>query len=231
MGKRMSTTEKRKKTTAFLLKALDRMDTFSDTKNAKFYRDLFNGMTDSEFDQYMRDMRDGNECFYVYMPNMSKRPSLDTLIEIAKENRVEIFHRIKMLDEHTGEYFVTSHKYPVLRLPIRRMQQFLDKKMSVPRGDTKVNSMTGQVAFEDQSAKLSNPEIQALQSKGLSNTLNELVAIRGGNVEAWSGEMKRQAEEQGKVLLSDIDGGTSRTAQVTQVLLECMMLSTNLTER
>ena len=104
--------------------------------------------------------------------------------------------------------------------------------MSVPHSDRKVDAMTGQVAWEDQSATITNPEIQALISKGLPNILKEVVTVRGGNIEAWNGEMKQQAEETGTVNLDEIgDNSITRSAVVTEVLLESMLLDTNLTER
>lgn len=227
----MNMSEKRKAATTYLINALKSIDSHALGANVTRYEKLLSQMSDREFNKFMIAVRDKEACIYVYMPNMTKRPKVEDLLQIAKKQGIKIFHRIKKYDSVTNKYFVTNEEYPVVRIPIRRLQQFQDKKISVPHGSNKVDSMTGQVAWEDECAALSNPEIQAMQAKGLSATLHELVAIRGGNIEAWSGDMRRQAEETGEVLLEDIAGGTTtRTAKVTQVFFDCMMLDSNIVE-
>lgn len=227
----MDISKQRKKAMEYLITALTQIDTLCDGANVKRYTDLLDPMSDAQFDKYMKALKDKKTCIYVYIPNMEKRPSIKNLLDIAKEHGTEIFHRIKLFDETTSEYYLTNEKYPVFKIPIRRMQQFLDKKMAVPHGDTKTDGMTGQVAWEDKASTISNPEIQALNAKGtgLSKTLHELVAVRGGNVEAWNGEMKQQAEETGVVYLEDVGlSSNTRTAIVAQTWLEGMLLENNL---
>jgi hypothetical protein len=224
----MNISEKRKKTEKYLLSAIEFIDKNGTGENIKRYQKMFSTMSDTEFDKFMNMLRKNKTCIHMYYPNMTKRPTLDNIIEAAKKFNVKLFHRLKKYDNITKKYFITNEAYPVFRLPIRRMQQFLEKKISVPKGDSKVDTLTGQVSFDDRSAKLTNPEIQALQSKGLSNSLHELLTIRGGNIEAYSGEMKRQAEETGTVLLKDISGGSkTRSAVVAQLFFEGMMLESN----
>ena len=228
----MNITDKRKKATAYLLSSLKKIDKLGSGENVKRYEELFASMSDNKFDKFMKDVRDETTCIYTYFPNMTKRPSLADTIGIAEQLDIKIMHRIKLYDSGTDSYYLSNEEYPIVRVPVRRQQQFLDKKMSVPSSDKKINAMTGQVAWEDQSATITNPEIQALVSKGLPNVLKEVVTVRGGNIEAWSGEMKQQAEETGSVDLDIIgQNSISRSAVVAEVLIECMMLDTNLTER
>ena len=225
----MDITKQKKKAIAYLVAALTPIDKLSDVKNVDRYESLLEAMSDVQFDKFMKSLRDKKTCIHIYLPNMTKRPSIKNILDIAAEQGTSIFHRIKLFDETTGEYYLTNEKYPVFKIPVRRLQQFLDKKMSVPQGDTKTDGLTGQVAWEDKAATISNPEIQALQAKGLSISLHELVAVRGGNVEAWNGEMKQQAEESGVVYLDDVGNTSStRTAIVAQTLLEGMLLDNNL---
>ncbi len=168
---------------------------------------------------------------YVYLPNLDKHPLLDDVFKIAESIGVELFQRIYMMDDVTGEYFLTPEKYFVAVTPIRRMEQFADHKISVPKGDSKVDSLTGQVAkgSDDRSAGITNPEIQALSSKGLDSVLQEIASIRGGNIGAWQSGIKKQAEETGKVRLSEIDPSfKNRTAGMGQIIMESLHLENNL---
>jgi len=225
----METSEKRKKAEAYILQSITALDKHALGDNIKRYKAMFAAMSDTQFDKYMKALRDNKTCVYMYMPNMTKRPKIGDLLTIAKKLGIKMFHRIKIYDTATDKYYLTNETYPIFRLPVRRLQQFLEKKISIPHGDSKIDTLTGQVAFDDRSAKITNPEIQALQSKGLNNTLHEFVSVRGGNIEAYGGEFKRQAEETGIVLLQDISGDSkTRSAVVTQLFLEGLMLETNL---
>lgn len=225
----MEKSTKRKSVEKYILDSIARIDDTASGLNIKRYKEMFNSMTDAQFDTYMNHVKNKRTSIHVYLPNMSKRPSLAMINKIAKDLDVKIFHKIKMFDNITNCYFITPNEYPVLRLPIRRLQQFLDKKMSVPKGDSKIDALTGQVAWDDKSATLTNPEIQVLNSKGLNNVLHEFIAVRGGNIQAWSGEMKQQAEETGVVRLADLSAGSvTRTAMVTEKFIESMMLSINI---
>jgi len=224
----MDIATKRKKTTKVLLAGIGKLDSYATGANVARYEKMLSQMTDKEFDKYMKAIRDKETVLYVYMPNMTKRPLVKDLLVIAGEMGVKLFHRIKKYDSVTKRHYVTNEAYPVIRIPVRRLQQFQYKKMSVPHGSSKVDSMTGQVAWEDKSASLSNPEIQAMDAKGLTKTLEEFIAIRGGNIEAWSGEMRRQGEETGEIILDDISGGThTRTVEVAKIFFDCMMLDNN----
>ena len=78
---------------------------------------------------------------------------------------------------------------------------------------------------------MTNPEIQILAARGLDATLEELVNVRGGNINAYA-EFKRQAEETGEISLNSIDRGSiSRVAMVGQILLQSMMIDNNIVGR
>ena len=70
-------------------------------------------------------------------------------------------------------------------LHIRRQAQTLDTKISVASDDNQIDELTDQVTGDSKGSSISYPEVQMLDAQGLHHTLNELLAVRGGNLEAW----------------------------------------------
>lgn len=187
-----------------------------------------NSMDDKQFYAFGKMLKDGKAQFYFQIPNLTKSLNNDNILITAAKVGVKIFDYIWFYDEKLGTHYRSKYKHPIYRVPVRRMQQFLDKKMSVPDSDKKIDMITGQVTAKDASSSITNPEIQALNARGLKHTLDELVTIRGGNIAAY-GEFKRQLEEQGSAQMEAVSDGTiSRTAMVTEVFLEAMHFDTNL---
>lgn len=218
--------EKKKKVLAYLKQKLAPIDPGG--VNYQRYEKLFSDMNDKQFDQFMINMRDGKWEFHIVVPNMGPKFSLHELLSAADGVGLKVFHRIWLTDASSGRRYLSRSEYPILKLPIRRMQQFLDKKLSVPDNDTTIDGLTGQVTGDDKAASISAPEIQALHSRGLKTVLNEFVTVRGGDIANY-GEARRQMEEQGSVRLGSLDASSvSRTAKITQVLLESMHIDSNL---
>lgn len=196
--------------------------------NSKRYHRLLDDMTPKEFNQWMTYVKDGKWVLHIVAPNMVVNLKNENLLKAADAVGVKLFHRIWMTDSSTGRKFLTDNEYLVLPLPIRRQQQFLDEKMSVPDDDKHIDGMTGQVTGDSKATQITTPEINILAFKGLDNTLDEMVSVRGGNMVAY-GEFKKQAEDTGIVHLNTLDPTThSRTAVVAQVLLHAMHIENNI---
>jgi len=219
---------KRKKVQDYILKIMKLID--KTNTNYNYYVDFFKKMSDTQFDQYMKLIRDRKMQLYVYFPNLKVPMVMEDFLKAAKETGTKIFHRLKIKDKATGEIFLTEEEYPVLVVSVRRLQQFLDKKMSVPDSDTTIDGLTGQVTGDDRSSGLSNPEIQCLFARGLNKTLEELIKVRGGDIHAY-GEFKRQAEEIGTVSMERISKNSkTRSVVIADVLMRGMHLDTNFAE-
>lgn len=222
----MTISEKKSKILAYIKNNIKKID--PDGFNYARYEKLFNDLNDKQFVKLMDDLKAGNWQFHIYLPNMKKRVSTNDVLDTADAVGCKLFHRIWITDPNTGRKYLTRHEYPVYQIPVRRMEQFLDKKMSVPDSDTTIDGLTGQVTGKDKGSSLSNPEIQGLHSRGLSRTLDELVTVRGGDIASY-GEFKRQLEEQGDGALNTLSGGSvSRTARIAQVFLDAMHIDSNL---
>jgi hypothetical protein len=198
--------------------------------NSKRYHRILDHMTDKEFDQWMNYVKEGKWQIHIVAPNMIVNLRNENILKAADKVGCKLFHRLWIEDPTTGRKYLTDNEYLILNLPVRRQQQFLDEKMSVPDHDRTIDGLTGQVTGDSRASSITNPEIQILAARGLETTLQELVNVRGGNMHAYA-EFKRQAEETGDITMSTLDPNTrSRVAVVGQVMLNSMMLDTNIVE-
>ena len=218
--------QKKKKILDFICKLCDTMEPSG--LNSKRYRQIIGQMNDKEFDQFMNYMKEGKWQLHIVAPNMIVNLQNEDLLKACDLIGLDLFQRVWMYDKATGRKFLTDNKYMFVKLPIRRQQQFLDEKISVPDNDRTIDGLTGQVTGDSRSCSITNPEIQILAARGLNNTLQELVNIRGGNIHGYN-EFRRMLEENGEGDLDMLDTGSrTRASVVGGKLLQSMMLDTNL---
>ena len=218
--------QKKKKILDYICKLCDTMEPSG--LNSKRYRQIIGQMNDKEFDQFMNYMKEGQWQLHIVAPNMIVNLQNEDLLKACDLIGLDLFQRVWMYDKATGRKFLTDNKYMFVKLPIRRQQQFLDEKISVPDNDRTIDGLTGQVTGDSRSCSITNPEIQILAARGLNNTLQELVNIRGGNIHGYS-EFRRMLEENGEGDLDMLDTGSrTRASVVGGKLLQSMMLDTNL---
>lgn len=215
----------RKKTEEFILAKLKPLDKSGVT--IKRYTEMFASMSDQEFDQFMNDLASGEEVLYVYFANMKDKISIAEIRDYAEQLGVRLFERIRMWDEPTQSYYLTPHKYCILQLPIRRMSQFVDHKMSMPEGDSKIDILSGQVVKPDKGGGISQVEIQALYARNLPAVITEMLKYRGGDIVALA-EFKRELEEQGKTSIGRDTGSVSRSVVTMNNLLIGMHIESNI---
>lgn len=215
----------RKKAEAYILEKLAPID--KSGLSVKRYKEMFEKMNDAQFDKFMTDLKEGKEVLYVYYANMKNKISVAELRDYAKKLGVKLFERIRMWDEPTQSYYLTPNEYCVLQLPIRRMSQFIDHKMSVPEGDRKIDILSGQVVKPDKGAGISQVEIQSLYARNLNSTIVEMLKYRGGDVVAMA-EYKRELEEQGKTTIGRDTGSVARSVITMNNLLIGMHIESDI---
>lgn len=215
---------KRKKIQDKILSVLSSMDRTG--KNTKHYQDKFAKMSDKDFADFMQRIRDREEVLVIYSANTVDRLSLPDLVDTAKKIGLELFERIRMYDTTNDTYYYTPHKMLVLQCPIRRMAQFVDHKLSVAEGDSRIDMLSGQVVKPDQAASLSEPETRCLYARGLNKTLRELLKFRGGDVVAFA-EFKRELEETGTTTVDRDTGTKVRSAVTLDVLYSGILIESN----
>lgn len=214
---------KRKAVQDYILKYLKMMEPTG--KNVKLYENKFKEISDARFDEWMKYIRDGKCVLSVYVP-IGVKINIDDLLKTAKELGIKLSTRLKFWDDTTGTYYTTAHEYVVLELPIRRMAQFIDHKLSVPEGDSHVDLLSGQVMKPDKAGGLNQTEVQALYARGLTNTILELIKYRGGDVIALA-EYNRELEETGRTTIGRDTGSVVRSAVILDVLYSGMHIETN----
>lgn len=215
---------KRKKVEARILQIINTMDPSG--KNGKIYEDKFKNLSDKDFDDFMKRLRDHDDVLPIYSANMIDNLYTKNLLKAAKMLNLKIFERIRMYDITTDSYYYTPHKFMVVQIPIRRFAQFADHKLSVPEGDSRIDMLTGQVVKPDESAALSEPEARVLYARGMNKTLRELMKFRGGDVVAFA-EYKRELEENGKTDVTRETGTKVRSTVTLDVLYSGMMIESN----
>lgn len=210
-----------------ILKTVKLLDPAGD--NEARWKGFFDSLDDKGFERFMNLLKRGEVALNIIMPNMQKVIKITDTLKAAAYVGLKTSHRLWMPDlTRPGKKYLTPEKYLVLELPIRRAQQAVDKKMSVPSRDRHTDALTGQVISDDKSCSISAPEIQALHVRGLHNTLTELVRVRGGDVNAY-GDYNRQLQENGSASLATIDNSTrARSAVMTRILLQSMGIDNNM---
>lgn len=217
-------TPKRKKVQDLILSVVTKADTTGRT--TEYYTQLFNSISDAEFDAYMHRIKNKEDILPYYTVNMKKSTPVRTLLEVAKELKIELFERIRMFDPVSKTYFLTSRKQLILQLPVRKQSQFVDHKLSVAEGDSRIDALTGQVVGPDQSAAISQIEVQTLYARNLHNIIREMIKFRGGDVVAFA-EFKRELEETGTASIGRETNSVVRSAVVVDVLFSGMHIESN----
>lgn len=215
----------RKAAEAYVLKLVKAMDPSG--FNEDYYKKLFAKLSDKLFDDWIERLRKKETKLYLYCPNMKVFPKVDDLMKAAEITGTQYFERIKLWDKSTQRYFYTSEKHLVLKLPVRRLKQYLKNKISIPDSDRLINPLTGQVTGADKGSSVSMTEAQTLDSKGLHQCLKELTNVRGGNIDAYN-SMRSELEETGHASFGDLTSGGIRSAEVTNTFLKAMHIDNNL---
>ncbi len=174
MGKRQEVEE-------FIINNVNKI--LPDKSNEKLYRDLFEKMSDKEFVQFMSDLKTKKKELVVICPNFKGNTGLNTTrnLKIAKELGVRFFKRIWIPSDGSHPKYLSPIPYMVIDLPVRRVSQLLDKKMSVPEDQDTVDILTGQPTGKSKGAKVNYAELQVLAALGLDNSISELIKMRGGD--------------------------------------------------
>lgn len=178
---------------------------------------MIGDLSDSEFDKYMADLRDEKEYLPYILPTMGTiKLSSDKNIKIAKKLGIQLFHRLWLTDNTTGTTYLTPETYLVIDVPFRRQQQHLKKKISIPDSNKRVDELTGQVTGSSKGSSLSAPEMQALYSQGMNESIRELFKFRGGD-EVNHRNLMRNIINHGDASMNNADDGVSRPKSTTTV--------------
>lgn len=146
----------------------------------------FRGMDDAQFAAYIDRLDSRDEMIHLYVPNKAKHDvDISRNLNIAEKLGHSFFERLWMTDPKTGQLMLTPKKYMVIHLPLRRQEQTLDKKISIPENNRVIDDLTGQPTGASKGSAISFPEFQVLHSKNMDRSLEELFKVRGGDEKAF----------------------------------------------
>ena len=217
---------KRKKVEAYILKLMSDID---DTgANKKRYKETFAKMSDKQFDDYMKAIRDGKTNLFMYFENGKDTFTMNDIIALAEKRKVSVFEKLNLYDDILDRWYESEYKAMILNVSIRRLSQYIAHKISLPESDTRVNPVTGQVFASDKGATMSMIETAVLGSKGLTTTATELVKVRGGDTMAYQ-SAKNQMETTGKLTLNTLPmENRPRSAITAKVYLSALGIDSNI---
>lgn len=196
-------------------------------KNTERWQKFFTSLSDDDFDNFMQALRDKKTRLNVVLPNTTSTITTNDVIRLAKEYNVDVFSRIYLHDMHTGRKYLSKYPMMVIKLPVRRLSQYLFHKISLPDGDRHINPVTGQVIPPDKGAALSSIETQILASKGLEVSILELIKIRSGDMNSYNA-LKFNIEEHGEASMANLPlQGRPRSVITASRFLHGMMIESN----
>ena len=204
------------------------MDTLEPSKvNSTRYRNFLTPMNVKNFTIFMDNLKAEKDQIFLVAPNLKINMSIANIKKAAELSNTKLFSKVWLVDPETKKRYLTNREYPILQLPVRRMEQFLDHKLSVPNDDKTIDGLTGQVTGADASPSFSAQEARVTHGRGLTKTLIELLKIRGGDVDTY-GEFKRQLEETGSCNTDTITSQTKvKSAHSLNVFLKGMLIDNN----
>jgi hypothetical protein len=226
------TEAKKKKAIDYFLGVCRQIDTLVKLAdgNEKYWKNIFDKMDLETFQSFIKDLKEQKTALYVYVPISYTAPQAK-VYALCHEHDVEIEQHVVMRDDVTGVKFVTPEKYPVIRTVCRRLEQYYEKKVSLPSGDTHTDTLTGQVIHDDRAAGISHPELTAILFKDVPEFIDEIM-IRGGNVASYQSDMKASLEATGSFSTKDKSkDNISRTLITTDTFLSSMGFESSLMER
>lgn len=199
--------------------------------NQKVYIELFERMSDKEFEEWTTNLLNGTETMALYAPNLQDQTlQMTRIYEIADELGYELFQHLILTDQQTGQTYRTANKHMIGIVPFRRQVQMLVKKASIPSSNHIIDQRTGQPTGDSKGARLSAPELQVNASKGLHNMIRELIKCRGGDEAAYLA-MNRSIIESGEAsidsIMSEFDS-TVKSNRTLSVYLKAQHLNNNL---
>ena len=150
--------------------------------NTKYYKDYLGAMSDSQFHEWYKGLKDGSNFLVIQQTNLgAKHITVERNLALAKKWGHEFFERVWMDAANGAPSYLSNEKYLIVKLPLRRLAQILRKKISIPEDNRSVDLLSGQPTGASKGSKISYPELQILQARNLPHTTIELIKFRGGD--------------------------------------------------
>lgn len=188
-------------------------------KNAAMYQEMFDKMTNADFDKFMQALITGSNPLSVIIPNYDDTVDItvDNNIELAKSMGRDMFQRIWITDPRNGDIYLTQRKHLVYETNVCRQTQTLDHKISTAKDNSEIDELTGQVRGKSKASGFSGPEFMITNSQGLDSVIAEFIKFRGGDLIS-NRLMNNQLVKEGRVSMNEIPGADQRSRRSVQTL-------------
>lgn len=218
----------REKATHEILAFVDKL--LPGSPNRSLYETVLKDMTDGEFEAYMTRLQSGEETLVVYRPNNAPYDfERDNVKAMCDKAGIDILQRIWLTDPSTGVKYRTEAEHALLRVPVRRQVQMLQKKTSIASTNNVVDERSGQAAHESKAGSISYPELQVISARGLSQTAIELLKVRAGDERAGNIIERAIAEDgHGKLATLEMVPSSTKSKTTTSHYLTGMHLKSTL---
>lgn len=217
----------RKAAETVILKWIGQLDPSGE--NVKLTKSFFADMDDRQFDKYMREIEAGTDYVSMNYENLNNSQiTVDNNLKVAEAMGHMFFQKLWLTDAITGRTYLTPLPYLVVDLPVRRQTEMLSKKISIPEDNRHIDEMTDQPTGVSKGSSLTYPEMLVLYSRGLDQSITEMMKFRGGDEKAFQ-EMERAIRENGSVNLDALPVANTKvkSTQVMSTLLKGMHLDNN----
>ena len=206
-------------------------------ENGKVWKDRFATMTDKEFHEWMKEMRENPLHTHIDIQYNQSDKRFDKMLDIDHTEKLSKKYGVQ-LREHVAfphlnaddpdNPFVTATPVPVLYIYIRKMQQMLQKKNFSAGTVESINPITGQVTGDSKAAALGDSQTFSLATTNQKDAIREFLTIRSDNEEGKL-KMLNEIEKNGKVSYSDcrVDLNNSQSVRAMKAFLTGACLRTD----
>lgn len=173
----------RKKAEEWMLDFMKKFDPSG--RNYENLKNIYSKMSDEQFLEMATAIRDGRaHTPMIYDHETDNYLNMEKIEAFGKKTLgIKYRQRIRYKDKRTGEYSWSNTPRWVLHVPVRRLIQSIENKISVSTSK-QVNAATNQPVGDNKSASISGPESLILSGQGFDAALNEFMVVRGGDLKA-----------------------------------------------
>lgn len=196
----------------------------------KLYLKQIDSMNATEFEAFITDIDNMDRFLEVMIPvSTGNRVPEDAIIKLTRKYGGEPFSQLRVVDDTTGETYITPEKYWTPLFPKRRQIQTMESKSSLPDSNKVRDNLTGAVTGASKGSSISSVQSLSMISRGLTANALELNKARGGDLTA-SREMNKSLIETGTVSLNTLLQNNSRpeSTETLGIRWTCMHIDHNL---
>lgn len=218
---------KRKKAEELLYRVFDKFD--PSRTNSNFYKKKFGKMNDAQFMNYMKNQFPIKFQYTLF----EIKPTPDQIVAGLKEMGVPLFESVALpyLSEDEDGNPIETQECEVGYLPIKKMKQFLTKKVGMSTDISSRDARTGLLLNHDKNGNTTDREFEALAVQSMDKTAEEFAGPRADAMDQKN-TMYNAITTMGKVRLEDLpkDQADSLSRNMINTYLLGSLLKSNLIE-